>query len=142
MFWFLLGLNIFRTFFTYIHIKFHTKSGVCSSNNEWVMINLVFCLTQPCWWPSLRKLGLNLNPILQLGWVGVWGVPPHSSGRNSQTVIASYTKLSEFFCLPIPVNLRHFRAISHVWGGHRRLWKTGGSRRKCLKTWFLGQNTP
>ena len=57
-------------------------------------------------------------------------------GHKSQTVKARYTKLSEFFCLPISVILRHFRAKSDVWGGHRRLWKTDGSRRKCLKIWF------
>ena len=68
--------------------------------------------------------------------------PYHFSGRNSQTVKASYMKLSEFFRLPIPLDLRYFRAKSDVWGVHRRLRETGGSRRKYLKTWFLDQNTP
>ena len=62
--------------------------------------------------------------------------------HNSQTVKASYTKLSVFFRLPIPLDLRYFRAKSDVWGVQRRLRETGGSRRKYLKTCFFDKNTP
>ena len=79
--------------------------------------------------------------LFYTGW-GSQNPTYHFSGLNFQTVKASYTKLSEFFHLPIPLDLRYFRAKSDVWGVHRRLRETGGSRRKYLKTWFLDQNTP
>ena len=82
------------------------------------------------------------------GWVGGC----HFSGYISQTVYSSLTKLSDIFHLPtklsdifhlpIPLNLSLFGARSHVQVSHRRLREADASRRKCLKTRFLGQNTP
>ena len=52
-------------------------------------------------WGGVSKI--CFNPVLHEGG-GVY----HFLGRNSQTVKASYTKLSEFIYLQIPVDLRHF----------------------------------
>ena len=62
--------------------------------------------------------------LLRPGGTDGWSAPYHFSGHNSQTIKASYTKLSVFFHSPIPLGLRYFRAKSDVWGVHRRLRET------------------
>ena len=47
-----------------VHTNFHAKSGLCSSKNEWVMLNLVFGSLTTAWWQfddSLMTAWRQLN---------------------------------------------------------------------------------
>ena len=68
----ILFFKIFSKFVQIVHTNFHAKSGLCSSRNEWVLLNFViwrpFCFSKFC--QNLFRLSIttsiqNLESVAQ-----------------------------------------------------------------------------